>query len=74
MNVLVTGNKGYIGSVLVKLLTDLGYNIRGYDIGYFEDCILYPSYENYVHIKKDIRDINKNDLEKIDVIIHLAGL
>jgi nucleoside-diphosphate-sugar epimerase len=74
MNILVTGNKGYIGSVLVPILIKKGYGVRGYDIGYFEDCLLHPIEENYPHIKKDIRDIEKEDLEGIDAVIHLAGL
>ena len=38
MNILVTGDKGYIGSVLIKKLLEKGYNIKGIDIGFFEDC------------------------------------
>jgi nucleoside-diphosphate-sugar epimerase len=41
MKILVTGNKGYIGSVLVPILIKKGYDVLGYDIGYFEDCLLH---------------------------------
>ena len=74
MKILVTGNKGYIGSVLVPMLMKKGYDIKGFDIGYFEDCLLYPFEENYPHIKKDIRDIEKVDVEGLDAVIHLAAL
>ena len=74
MKVLVTGNKGYIGSILTPMLIKKGYDVRGYDIGYFEDCLLHPINENYPHIRKDIRDIEKEDVEGIDAVIHLAGL
>jgi len=40
MNVMVTGDLGYIGSVLVPMLLDLDYSVKGYDIGYYEECIL----------------------------------
>ena len=35
--ILVTGNLGYVGSVLTNYLFD-DYEIVGYDIGYFQDC------------------------------------
>ena len=34
MKILITGNQGYIGSVLSPYLEDKGYNVIGYDIGY----------------------------------------
>ena len=74
MKILVTGNKGYIGSVLTAMLIKKGYDVCGYDIGYYEDCLLHPFEENYPHIRKDIRDIEKEDVEGVDAVIHLAGL
>ena len=71
---MVTGDRGYIGSVLVPILKEKGYEVMGYDAGYFKDNILEQFDENYLKITKDIRDINKEDLEGVDVIIHLAGL
>ena len=74
MKILVTGNKGYIGSVLTRVLMDRGYEVSGYDTGYYEDCLLCSWPENYGHIKKDIRDVEKNDLKGVDAVIHLAAL
>ena len=74
MEILVTGNKGYIGSVLTPMLIEKGYEVKGYDSGYFEDCLLLPFDENHSYIRKDIRDITKEDMEGVDSIIHLAGL
>ena len=74
MKTLVTGNKGYIGSVLTRVLIDRGYEVYGYDIGYYEDCLLCVWPENYGHIKKDIRDVEKSDLRGVDAVIHLAAL
>ena len=74
MNILVTGDKGYIGSVLTKKLLEKGYNIKGIDIGFFEDCNLAKIENDYYNIKKDIRDISYEDLKEVDAIIHLAAL
>lgn len=75
MRILVTGHNGYIGSILTDELIKKNYEIVGYDIGYFDDCNL-VNLENqkFKQINKDIRDIAINDLESIDVVIHLAGL
>jgi nucleoside-diphosphate-sugar epimerase len=74
MNVLVTGNLGYIGSVLVPILQKHTHQVTGLDSGYFEECLLSPVKQDFRQITKDIRDIEKSDLDGIDAIIHLAGL
>lgn len=74
MKVLLTGDRGYIGTVLASMLIEKGYEIVGYDTGYFSDNLLVPIETNYPTITKDIRDLNITDLEGIDSIIHLAGL
>ncbi len=74
MKVLVSGNKGYIGSVLTPLLTERRYEVRGYDVGYYEDCMLHAVSEKYPQIRKDIRDIEKGDVEGVDAVVHLAAL
>lgn len=74
MKVLVTGNLGYIGSVLTDILSKDGINFCGYDTGYFEDCLLEKISNNFHQIKKDIRDISTNDLKNISSIIHLCAL
>ena len=58
MKIMVTGDQGYIGSVLSQTLILKKYDVIGYDSGYFSKNLL----ESY------------NDLENIDCIIHLAGL
>jgi nucleoside-diphosphate-sugar epimerase len=74
MKIMVTGDQGYIGAVMVPMLTDKGYEVVGYDAGFFTENLLLPLKESYTKIKKDIRDINKNDLKGVEAIIHLAGL
>ena len=74
MRILVTGNQGYIGTVLVPLLQQQGHEVTGYDIGYYKDCLLMPDTVSVKQISKDIRDVTIKDLEGIEAIIHLAAL
>jgi nucleoside-diphosphate-sugar epimerase len=73
-NVLVTGDKGYIGSVLTGLLAERGYGVVGLDTGYYEDCLIEGVPRSYPSIRRDIRDVAPEDLKGIDLIIHLAAL
>ncbi len=72
--VLVTGDVGYIGSVLTAVLREKGYGLRGYDTSYYADCLLYPVNLDYPHIDRDIRDLRADDLKGVDAVIHLAAL
>jgi nucleoside-diphosphate-sugar epimerase len=74
MKIMVTGDRGYIGAVLVPTLKEKGYDVVGYDSGYFSENLLEHFDEDYPRVTKDIRDIAKEDLEGVDGIIHLAGL
>ena len=74
MNILVTGNLGYIGSVLTAKLEQLGHYIVGFDIGYFSDCITSSYKQPKNQIIKDLRKVQEDDIEGIDIIIHLASL
>ena len=42
MKVLVTGNNGYVGTVLTEMLLKKGYSVTGLDANYFESCTLEP--------------------------------
>lgn len=71
---MVTGERGYIGAVLVPILKEKGYEVVGYDSGFFAENLLEQFDDDYLKITKDIRDITREDLEGISAIIHLAGL
>jgi nucleoside-diphosphate-sugar epimerase len=74
MRILVTGSNGYIGSVLVPMLEDVGYEVRGLDSDLYAECSYGPVFPNFPFIRKDIRDIEPIDLEGYDAVIHLAAL
>ena len=67
MRILVTGNNGYIGSVLTNELLKKKYEVIGYDTDYFYNCNLISTKNKvFKNIKKDIRKITEDDLDGID--------
>ena len=71
--VLITGSLGYIGSRLAQHLHGVGFRCLGYDTGFFHDCVLYPP-ADVETVRKDVRQIDRDDLKGVDVVIHLAGM
>jgi nucleoside-diphosphate-sugar epimerase len=71
--ILVTGSLGYLGSVLTSYLNENGFNVVGYDAGFFKDSLLYPPALTET-IFRDARTIEERDLENIDAVVHLAGI
>ncbi len=72
--VLLTGSNGYIGCVMGPLLQDMGYDVVGLDVGYFDPCTLFARRDSIPVIEKDIRDIEPADLAGYDAVVHLAAL
>ncbi len=74
MKVLVTGSHGYIGTVLTPMLMAEGHEVVGLDSDLYRRCTFGDAVPNIPYIKKDVRDIESDDLEGFDAICHLAGL
>jgi len=74
MKVLVTGSNGYIGTVLVPLLIAEGHDVVGLDTDLYERCTFCGALADNHTINKDVREVQKDDVEGFDAIIHLAGL
>ena len=70
MKILLAGGAGYIGSKLAPHLLDRGYEIDVIDLFWFGDFL--P--DKVGKIKKDIFDISREEVNKYDQIIFLAGL
>jgi nucleoside-diphosphate-sugar epimerase len=74
MRVLLTGHKGYIGTVMTPMLQQAGHEVVGLDSDLYRNSTYGTDMPKVREIIKDIRDIEKQDLHGIDGIIHLAGL
>ena len=74
MRLLVTGHKGYIGSVMVPFLQGAGHEVVGLDNDYYEACTFGSGLPAVREIRKDIRDVERRDVEGFDAVVHLAAL
>ncbi len=74
MRVLVTGSQGYIGTILTPMVQAAGHEVMGLDSDLYERCTFGMPVPDIPFIRKDIRDVEKADLEGFDAIMHLAGL
>jgi nucleoside-diphosphate-sugar epimerase len=75
MRTLVTGHKGFIGSVMVPLLQAVpSCEVVGMDADFYRDCTFGPPLPDVAQIGIDIRDATPADLEGFDAVVHLAAL
>jgi len=74
MRVLVTGHRGYIGSVLVPLLLERDHEVSGLDSDLFRACTFDGELAVIPELIGDVRDVELENVKGFDAIIHLAGL
>ena len=74
--VVVTGAGGYIGTQLVRDLVKEGHEVLAVDRFFFgmEPVAEFINDKNVSFLKKDIRDLTKNDLKGYEVVCDLACL
>jgi len=72
-NIVITGGAGYVGSVLVPKLLNLGHKVTVLDLFIYGDHVL-KEHPNLTLIKGDIRNIHslEESFSGADTLIHLA--
>jgi len=74
MRVLVTGHNGYIGSVLTPLVERAGHEVVGLDLDLFVACGFGELPRGVESVRKDVRDVEVEDLVGFDAVLHLAAV
>lgn len=80
MKILVTGNMGYVGPLVLRRLRESypGTTLLGYDMGYFAHCLTgvsrFPESRVDVQHFGDIRRVPEEMLRGVDAIVHLCAI
>src|SRR5215467_1981265 len=76
MRVLLTGNLGYIGTVLTPMLVKAGHDVVGMDSDLYSRCTYSGGGKLFdvPTIRKDTRDASADDVAGFDAVLHLAAL
>ncbi len=74
MRVLLTGAKGYLGTVMAPVLAEAGHEVVGLDSDLFADCVLGPAPTDPAGFVVDLRDVGPEHVAGVDAVIHLAAL
>jgi nucleoside-diphosphate-sugar epimerase len=76
MRVMVTGHRGYIGTVMTPMLIKAGHDVVGYDSDLYARCTYAPGGPilDVPAIRKDVRDAGVEDFAGVDAVLHLAAL
>ena len=80
MKILITGNMGYVGPLLLKQLriSSPGAELVGLDTGYFAHCLtgatVFPENRLDVQHFADLRKLPQGLFEGVDAVVHLAAI
>src|SRR5712675_3599995 len=76
MRVLLTGHRGYIGTVLSPMLLRAGHEVVGLDSDLYSRCTFAEggAMSDVPTILKDTRDVEISDFKGLDAVLHLAAL
>ncbi|HVP60696.1 MAG TPA: SDR family oxidoreductase [Myxococcaceae bacterium] len=74
MKILLTGSRGYIGTVMGPFLQAAGHDVRGIDSDLYRRSTFGSWRETVPTVTKDIREVQVSDLRGLDAVVHLAAL
>lgn len=74
MRVLVTGHRGYVGSVLTAVLRHHRFEVFGLDCDLYRGCDFGRTHDPAPGFELDLRQVEFTDLLSFDAIVHLASL
>src|SRR5947209_6640891 len=74
MKILLTGSRGYIGTVMAPFLVNAGHEVVGIDTDLYRRCTFGDWRESIPTLEKDVRELRAADLAGFDAVIHLAAL
>jgi nucleoside-diphosphate-sugar epimerase len=74
MRILVAGDRGYLGAVMIPFLQRAGHAVVGLDAGWYDGCDFGPVPGGYEQRTGDIRDARPDDLAGFDAVVNLAAL
>src|SRR5689334_12523370 len=72
--ILITGNNGYIGSVMAPWVQSQGYDVVGLDTEHFAAGTLTADPAEVPTLRTDLRAVAAADLLAFHPVIHLAAL
>jgi len=74
VRVLLTGSRGYIGTVMGPMMVREGHQVIGLDTDLYRRSTFGPWEELFPTIEKDVRSVEVTDLRGFDAVVHLAAL
>jgi len=74
MKILITGSRGYIGTVMAPMMVAAGHEVAGVDADFYRRSTFGAWTESIRTIEKDVRALEARDLEGFDAVAHLAAL
>ncbi len=74
MRILMTGSRGYIGSVMAPVFGAAGHDVLGLDTDYYAACTFTGRVPELPTLAVDIRDVTPRQLDGVDAVVHLAAL
>jgi nucleoside-diphosphate-sugar epimerase len=74
MRILLTGSRGYIGTVMAPFLVGAGHDVVGLDTDLYRRSTFGTWHESIPTILKDLREVQAFELRGFDAVVHLAAL